>query len=383
MGNGWRGVLLGLLCAASVPAWGSSRYWTEAKHSRIRAQHSEIAQVARRAMPAVVSITTEDDPAATNVTSDTDEPHKGLGSGFVVHPDGYILTCAHVIEGSRSITVSLLDGAGRMRDYKAQVVGIDSQTDAALLKINAGHKLPVLKLGTSRSVDVADWVVVIGNPFGLSHSVSVGVVSFKGRADVTPSGRSGYFDFLQTDASINPGNSGGPILDVNGDVVAVANAVNVAGQGIGFALPIDMVKEILPQLYTGSVRRGWLGVSVQDLTDVDVGKVGLRTPRGVLVSEVVDGGPAARAGLRVGDVILGLNRSRVDRAPTLRWQVANAGVGHQVELRVSRHGKPLRMKIRLEDLPPSEQAPAQGLAQASPSGKADAPAARGTTGAQH
>ena len=362
----WGGVLAGLLCTMAFQAeasGGRGRYWIEAKRSRVRKQHSEIAQVARRAMPAVVSITTRDEPDAE---SGSDEPHKGLGSGFIIHPDGYILTCAHVIEGSSEITVSMLDSVGRSREYKAEVVGQDAQTDSALLKINAGRKLPVLKLGTSRSVDVADWVVVIGNPFGLSHSVSVGVVSFKGRSDVTPSGRNGFFDFLQTDASINPGNSGGPMLDINGEVVAVSNAVNVAGQGIGFAVPIDMVKEILPQLYArGPIKRGWMGISVQDLTSDQARKVGARSMSGVLVSDVVEGGPAARAGLRAGDVILGLGTNRVDRAHALRWKVAHSGVGREVELKVARRGRPLKLKVRLEDVPAPEEGTDSGLARAS------------------
>jgi serine protease Do len=358
------GVLAGLLCTAAFEAEAANgRYWTEAKASRVRRQHSEVAKVARKAMPAVVSITTRDEPAAGE---SGEEPHKGLGSGFIIHPDGYILTAAHVIEGSSEITVSMLDAVGRSREYRAEVVGQDSQTDAALLKIDAGRKLPVLKLGTSKRVDVADWVVVIGNPFGLSHSVSVGVVSFKGRSDVTPSGRNGFFDFLQTDASINPGNSGGPMLDIHGEVVAVANAVNVAGQGIGFAVPIDMVKEILPQLYAhGAVQRGWIGISVQDLTTEQARKVGARSMSGVLVSDVVEGGPAARAGLRTGDVILGLGRLRVDRAHALRWKVANSGVGREVELKVARRGKPMKLKVRLEDVPAADEGTDAGLARAS------------------
>jgi serine protease Do len=349
----------------------SRRYWVEAKHRKVRAQRSEIALVARAAMPAVVSITTRQEPGSEPSDGSSGE-QKGLGAGFIIHPDGYILTSAHVIEGAVEITVSLLSPTGFTRDYVARVVGEDSQSDCALLKIDAGHKLPVLKLGSSKDVEVADWVVAIGNPFGLGHSVTVGVISFKGRTDVTPSGRSGYFNYLQTDASINPGSSGGPILDINGEVVAIANAVNVAGQGIGFAVPIDMAKEVLPQLYAhGSVRRGWMGVTVQDITPELAKKNGVRSYRGVMVSELIEGGPAARSGLRVGDVIMGVNRAQVDRAHALRWRVATAGAGHEVHLKVARRGRPMKVRVMLEDLPVIEQPPEEVVAAAPgrPAGK--------------
>jgi len=359
----FRAGLLSLAVLGAQSSWGEGGRAAELRGGRIRAQHSEISQVAKQAMSAVVSITTREkalgdtDPqppaSASSAPSSPEEPHKGLGSGFIIHPDGYILTCSHVIEGTSEITVTMLDAAGRPHEYQAVVAGQDAKIDVALLKIHAEHKLPVLRLGSSRSVDVADWVVVIGNPFGLTHSVSVGVVSFKGRADVTPAGRTGFFDFIQTDASINPGNSGGPVLAINGEVVAISNAVNVAGQGIGFAVPIDMVKQVLPQLYaTGSVKRAWLGLSVQDLTPEEARKAGATSLSGVLVSDVVGGSPAERGGLRAGDIILGLGHRRVERAHTLRWRVANAGIGRPLELRVSRQGKPLRLRVRLEAIPP-------------------------------
>ena len=348
-----RGLVLFWLVLAPVALGGGrggedgdgERFWLEAKNQRVRQQRSELARVAKRARGAVVSITTVQAPTSESVArgdaGNASDPQKGLGAGFIIHPDGYILTSQHVVENAAEIRVALMEKDGTAEEHLARVVGADAQTDFALLKIDAPRKLPVLRLGSVRHVDIADWVVVIGNPFGLGQSVTVGVVSYKGRQDVKPSGRNGYFDYLQTDASINPGNSGGPILDLHGDVVAIANAVNVAGQGIGFGIPIDMAKAILPQLKEhGGLRRGWLGIGVED------GRRG-----GVLVSEVMDGGPAARAGLLVGDVIQGVNKARVNRALALRWEVAASGAGQWVRLRVRRGDHPFFMRVRLEDVP--------------------------------
>jgi serine protease Do len=225
----------------------------------------------------------------------------------------------------------------------------------------------VLKLASASHVRSADWIVVIGNPFGLAHSVTVGVVSYMGRTDVTPNGRDGDFDYIQMDASINPGNSGGPVLDLHGDVVAVANAVNVAGQGIGFAIPIDIAKTVIPHLKAhGRVRRGWMGISVQDFSPEVADAYNLPRGRGVVVTDVAEGGPGERAGLQAGDVIVGLDARRVQRAHTLRWQVAARGVGRDVRLTVHRIGRPMKMTVKLEEMP-ADEAPAPTLAASSPS----------------
>jgi serine protease Do len=340
--------------------------WVEAKQLSVRKERSALSQVARASMPAVVSITT----SQQNPTPGPDgEAQNGIGSGLIIHPDGYILTSAHVIEGAGVITISVFSEHGYPEKFQAELVGEDERTDFALLKIDAPRKLPVLKLASASRVEVGDFVVVIGNPFGLAHSVTAGVVSAKGRTDVTPNGRDGTcdFDYMQVDASINPGNSGGPVLDVNGDVVAIANAVNVAGQGIGFAIPVDIAKAVLPHLQKyGKVRRGWMGVSVDDSSPDVIETYGLAQARGVVVTNVVEGGPASRAGLRVGDVIEGLDSGRVERAHKLRWQVASRGVGHSVLLRVRRGERPLKLRVRLEELPgegevvPAVAAPSQG-----------------------
>ncbi|WP_434382252.1 S1C family serine protease [Melittangium boletus] len=365
-GRWWKGVALATLLGA--PAWGraaerADKLWEDSRQRSVRQERSALSQVATAALPAVVSITTRQ----PNPTPGSEgETQKGIGSGFIIHPDGYILTSAHVIEGAEDISISVYSGHGQAEEYEAELVGEDTRTDFALLRIHAPHKLPVLKLSSATRVDVGEWVVVIGNPFGLTHSVTAGVVSAKGRTDVTPSGRDGDFDYMQVDASINPGNSGGPVLDLHGEVVAVANAVNVAGQGIGFAIPVDIAKAVLPHLRKyGRVRRGWMGVSVQDCTPDVVEAYGLVRPRGVVVSEVLDGGPASRAGLQVGDVIEGMDAAQIQRAHNLRWQVAVRGVGGNVTLRVRRGEHPLRMRVRLEDQP--GEAPALSAKTTTPS----------------
>jgi serine protease Do len=365
-----------LLCVLGSPAWSAGRgedgrLWVEAQQRTLRKQHSALSQVARTAMPAVVSITTVE----ANATSGPNgEESKGIGSGLIIHPDGYILTSAHVIDGAESITISVYSERGFPEEYPAEVIGEDSRTDFALLKIDAPRKLPVLKLASASRVDVGDFVVVIGNPFGLTHSVTVGVVSAKSRTGLTPNGNDGDFDYMQVDASINPGNSGGPVLDMHGDVVAIANAVNVSGQGLGFAIPVDIAKSVVPHLHQyGRVRRGWMGISVHDSTPKLVAAFGLDNPRGVVVTEVHAGGPASRAGLKVGDVIEGLDTGRVERAHRLRWQVAARGVGRSVELHVRRGERPLKLRVKLEEGP--GEAELLSPAVATPSGKPEAPSA--------
>lgn len=354
-----RGVLLAAVACALMTAGsaraageGAGRVWLEARSQQVHEQRSSLSQVARAAMPAVVSITTR------QVSTDTSEEQKGIGSGFIIHPDGYILTSTHVIEGASEVTVKLSESQGYAEEFPAKIVGQDERTDCALLKIEAGHRLPALKLSSASHVEVADWIVVIGNPFGLEHSVTVGVISYKGRTDVTPNGREGDYDYLQMDASINPGNSGGPVLDLHGDVVAIANAVNVAGQGIGFAVPIDIAKAVLPHLKAyGHVRRGWLGIDVLDSSPEVAEELGLRnSARGVVVASVVQDSPGARAGLRPGDIIVGLGTQRVERAHQLRWQVAARGVGKTVVLNVRRGAHPLKLRVKLVEPPTPETA---------------------------
>jgi serine protease Do len=327
-----------------------------AEPPRAAAGLPELSRVAEAAMPAVVGIVTSqtdrDPPPLGGPMRDlfdhfgADQPRRGLASGFVIAPEGLILTNAHVIDGVARIEVDLGEDEQRL---PARVVGKDDASDVALLRVDAGRPLPVLPLGDSDAVRIADWLMVIGNPFGLSHSVTVGVVSHRGRGDVAPAGRDGFYDFIQTDASINPGNSGGPVLNVRGEVIGIATAVNATGQGIGFAIPINMAKEILAQLRDrGRVVRSWMGVSVREVRERGRGR------RQVVVTDVVDGGPAAAGGLAVGDVITAFDGHQVGDAARLRWYVATAGVGRNVALTVRRGDGERAVRVELSPSPDRE-----------------------------
>ena len=332
-----------VLVAAPVSARAAGQ---ESKQRRVSSERSALVQVARAALPAVVSITTQEHPDAAS------EPQKGIGSGFIISADGYVLTAAHVVDDAESFTVTLLDTRGWPEEVPATLVGSDPLTDCALLKLKIDRKLPSLTLGSARDLDVADWVVVIGSPYGLERSVSVGVVSAKGRTDIIPGSRTSFVDFIQTDAAINPGNSGGPMLGLDGKVVGIANAVNTTGQGIGFAIPVDVARAVVDDLRLhGRVRRGWLGLSVVDLTPDVARSFGRPSFSGVMVSEVVSGSPAQRAGLRAGDIILEVDRTPVQRAQALRWKVAQTGPGSQLRVRITRAGHPTLVAITPISMP--------------------------------
>jgi serine protease Do len=313
------------------------------------------APIAKHADPSVVTITTfgaELEPSPFFSGRARRRETKGLGTGFIVDKDGVVLTNNHVIEGADQIHVKLSND----RSYPAKVVGRDARTDVAVIRIDE-HGLTPLALGDSDAIDVGDWVVAIGNPFGLSHTVSAGIVSAKGRSrrDV-PLDPSGYYSFLQTDASINPGNSGGPLLNLKGDVVGINTAIRGGGaQGIGFAIPINMVKQLLPMLLRdGHVTRSALGVRVFDVHDLEPterAQLKLADDNGAIIEGVEPGGPAQKAGLMPGDVILDFDGKPIDRSSLLQWVASTAGVGRVVTLRVSREGKPFDIKVTLGQLP--------------------------------
>ncbi len=257
---------------------------------------------------------------------------RSLGSGFIVDKEGYILTNNHVIEGAEDIKIKLYNG----RTFDAKVVGRDPKSDIALLKINPkGETLPVAKLGDSDKLKVGDWVIAIGNPFGLEHTVTAGIVSAKGRVI----GMGPYDDFIQTDASINPGNSGGPLFNLQGEVVGINTAIVAGGQGIGFAIPINMAKNLLPQLKKGKVTHGFLGVYIQDLTPELAKRFGLKEPKGVLISDIMPNSPAAKAGLKKGDVIIRFNDKEVSDSWALRRLVASTPPRERVKIEIMRQGK--------------------------------------------
>jgi serine protease Do len=309
------------------------------------------ADLAARANPAVVYVQTLQEQTgrrgARRVVGE------GLGSAFVFDSNGLILTNNHVIENATEISVTF-EGKRRM---SATVVGSDAKTDVAVLRVDA-KDLPFLPLGNSDATRVGDWVVAIGNPFGLSHTVSAGIVSAKGRTqrDVQGLGDpSGYFNFIQTDASINPGNSGGPLLDLAGQVVGINTAIRARANSIGFAVPINMVKELLPQLIAeGRVRRSAIGIEILDLTPEDASRLGLGDTDGALVKGVLPGGPGDRAGLRVDDVIVAFDGQPVEAPQRLRWRASLAGIGKQVPVRVVRGRRTFDLKVTLGELDPSE-----------------------------
>ncbi|MBN1382006.1 MAG: DegQ family serine endoprotease [Deltaproteobacteria bacterium] len=263
---------------------------------------------------------------------------KSLGSGFIISNDGYIFTNNHVVEKADEIQVTLSDG----KQYDAEVKGQDANTDIALIKIKPDKDLPVAKLGDSGKLRVGDWVFAIGNPFGLEHTVTAGIVSAKGRVI----GSGPYDDFIQTDASINPGNSGGPLFNLDGEVIGINTAIVAQGQGIGFAIPVNIAKNILDDLKTkGTVTRGWLGISVQDITDDMAENLKLKEKNGALVGNVFEGDPAGQAGIKTGDIIIEINGEKIKNTHELLNIVASLKVGNEVSIRVLRDGNILTFEV--------------------------------------
>jgi serine protease Do len=308
---------------------------------------ASFADLAAKADPAVVFVKTLQE--RRGLTGRRQVVGEGVGSAFVYDPNGLILTNNHVIEGASEIYVVF----GRKRQVKATIVGRDPRTDVAVIRVEEKN-LPFLPLGDSEAVRVGDWVVAIGNPFALSHTVSAGIISARGRTiqDVKGLDEAGYYDFLQTDASINPGNSGGPLLDTAGRVVGMNTAIRRAANNIGFAIPVNMIKELLPRLLAdGGVKRSAIGVVVAPLMPEDRERLKLPDQSGVLVSVVVPGGPADKAGLVVDDVILSFQGEALLSPDRLRWVASLAGVGKSVTLRVARGGRLFDLQVKLEALP--------------------------------
>jgi len=274
---------------------------------------------------------------------------KSLGSGFIISKDGYIVTNDHVVRDAESVQVKLSND----KVYDAKVVGGDQKTDIAVIKINAAD-LPVAVLGDSEKLDVGQWAIAIGNPFGLERSMTVGVISATGRSNM---GIETYENFIQTDASINPGNSGGPLLNIHGEVIGINTAIVAAGQGIGFAIPITMAKPIFTQiLQKGSVSRGYMGVTIQPVTEELAQSFGLKQTRGALINGVLKGGPAEKAGVRQGDVVIAFNGTDVKDPSHLQRLVAEHGIGKPARVTVFRDGKALELTMSLSS---AESAPRQ------------------------
>jgi serine protease Do len=282
-------------------------------------------------------------------------PGFSLGSGWVYSDDGYIVTNSHVVKGATDIKVTLHDREGDQKEYAAKVVGNDPRTELAVIKIDAGRKLPTLTVGDSRNLKVGEWVMAVGSPFQLEQTVTVGVVSAKGRFLDQPGSKFRIGDIIQTDASINPGNSGGPLVDLKGEVIGVNVAIISGGVpgnvGIGFAIPAETVQDVVPKLMTqGKIARGWLGISIRDLNDNtrDYYKV---PDGGILVEEIRSDGPAKDSDLQAEDVIVSVNGERVRDTWALQKAVAAHQPGEELTLGVVRNGKPRDVKLTLGETP--------------------------------
>ncbi|MEC7241883.1 MAG: trypsin-like peptidase domain-containing protein [Myxococcota bacterium] len=334
---------------------------TPVTHAQDRAQNvglnynpaQSLAPLVEKMAPAVVNLAVSTGPSQMDPKAleyyrrfgITPRLSENQGSGFLISADGYILTNHHVIEDATSITIRMADE----REFEAQVVGSDPRIDVGLVKIDTRERLPFVSLGPSESLRVGDWVVAIGNPFGLSHTVTQGIVSAKGRSI----GAGPYDDFIQTDASINPGNSGGPLFDLSGRVIGINTAVSSVGQGIGFAVPSDMVLEVLEDLKNrGRVDRGWIGVGLRDLDSSQLASLGLQTlSAAVVFSEVYPSSPAARAGARIGDIVTRIDGRPVADSGELVRMIGSKRAGQSVRLSVLRDGSERTLTVTLAARP--------------------------------
>lgn len=270
-------------------------------------------------------------------------PAQALGTGFIVEDDGLIITNAHVVSQADEIKVQMV---GDKKLYDATLVGKDERADVALIRIKAGKKLPIVQLGTSDGVEVGEWVAAFGNPFGHTNSMSKGIISAKGRAlsDLNA------FPFLQTDASINPGNSGGPLVNTKGEVIGVNTAIDARAQGIGFAIPIDAVKSLLPQLKAkGRIAHGYLGVGPADIDARGAMQLGLKSDEGALVVSIVPGSPAEQAGVEIYDFITAFNDREIKTARDLMLAVLDAPIGKATEMEAIRNGQKIKVTVTLKE----------------------------------
>ena len=269
----------------------------------------------------------------------------GLGSGVIIDKRGYVLTNHHVVRGADGVTVRL----SSKQEYRGRIVGVDVKTDLAVIRFEPDGDLAVATLGDSDALRVGEWAIAIGNPFGLDQTVTVGVVSATGRADV---GIATYENFIQTDASINPGNSGGPLVNLRGEIIGINTAIVATGQGIGFAIPANMVKRITGQLIDrGKVTRGWIGIAMEPVTGELVQSFGLRDARGAVVARVYPGGPAAAAGLQKNDVVVSFAGTVVDDYRQLQRLSADAEVGKTVKLEIVRNRERRVVELRVAEAP--------------------------------
>tara|TARA_B100001093_G_scaffold202160_1_gene194176 strand:+ start:473 stop:1885 length:1413 start_codon:yes stop_codon:yes gene_type:complete len=332
-----------ILLMTTVPAWSESKQFMDPFIQASKAR----AELVQSAQKSVVHIKVERKLVNVMGPFQNQPRQEGSGSGAIVRSDGYILTNHHVVGEADKITVQLYDG----QELKARLIGTDPATDISVIKIE-GKDMPILQMGDSDNILVGESVIAIGNPFGLSHTVTFGIVSAKGR---TGMGIAEYEDFIQTDAAINPGNSGGPLVDLEGKIVGVNTAIfsrSGGYQGIGFAVPINMALRVMTELIeNGQVSRGWLGVGIQDMTPELAKAFGLDQAKGSLVTGVMPGTPAERAGLQKGDAILRLNGSTIENSNGLRNLIAEARADAKVDLDLVRNKVPMTLSVRLDERP--------------------------------
>lgn len=288
-----------------------------------------------------------------------------LGSGFIIEDSGLIVTNNHVIQNASEIQVQLTEKS--KKKYKATVIGKDERTDIALIKINYSGKLPVIPLGDSEKVEVGEWVAAFGNPFGHGHTMTKGIISAKERDVDTENAPT--FPFLQTDASINPGNSGGPLVNINGEVIGVNSAIDARAQGIGFAIPINIVKKLLPDLKSkGKVTRSYMGVTIINLNEQMVKEFGLKSENGAFVTGVAQDSPADRGGVQPYDVIVAVNGQEVDGAREVTNKVTETKAGETINLKVLREGKVLNLQVKVTERNEEALAARGGQPQKAPKG---------------
>jgi len=337
--------VVGLAIGCAGPSTsGGGKLWLESSGASAAPDLARVngllADLAAQLQPGLVHVRVQRTLKEEAPREEPGEPRRSTGSGFVIDPSGLIVTNAHVIEGASAIQVRLADG----KRFQGKVVGRDNRVDLALLKIEGATGLTALPLGDSNRLRVGEFVLALGNPFGLDQSVSFGIVSRKG-APLTVAAPG--FDFIQTDAAINPGNSGGPLVNVAGEVVGV-NTMAARNGSIGFAIPANLVKMLLPQLATkGRVDWGWLGVSISEVTEDDLDRLKLREARGVLVRSVISGDPADKGGVRANDVIVGIDGSRLESPRDLQRVVSSTPVGKKVRVVLMREGQETEVEVTI------------------------------------
>ena len=368
-------------CSASTAATQPAAVPAAPAAAAVRGPGFDFTQLAKDEGPAVVNISVTKEVATQMPQLDPNDPfyqffrrfqvpvprqapERGIGSGFIISPDGYILTNAHVVDGVKEVHVKLTD----RREFTAKVVGTDPKTDVALIKIDAAQ-LPTVRIGSARNVEVGQWVVAMGSPFGFENSLTAGVVSAKSRS--LPG--DGYVPFIQTDVAVNPGNSGGPLFDMNGNVIGINSQIYSRSggyMGVSFAIPIDVAMHVKDELAkSGHVTRGRIGVAIQSVNQSLAQSFGLAKPEGALVSSVADNSPAARAGIRPGDVILAWNRKTIDDSAELPGLVADTPPGKHATVKLWRNGAEQTLGVTVARMADEKAASAEGANSDANSGK--------------